>query len=411
MLDIYRDTLDNGLRIVVHPDYNTAFVALDILYNVGARDEDPGMTGMAHLFEHLMFGGSANVPDFDKVVEQAGGSDNAWTSNDFTNFYTVVPAVNAETAFWVESDRMIAPKLTDKVLEIQRDVVIEEFKQTCLNTPYGDLMHHLRSLAYTVHPYRYPTLGITPDHVASVTYQDIRGYFDAHYSPSNAVLSISGNINPEYAFELARRYFGPIPRREIKERQYAAEPLISEPRRKEVTGSVPHPKIVISFPMAAHGGKGYTETDMISDILANGQSSRLVKDVVLKGDVITAADASILGSDEPGLLLVSADVRDNSDNSLRRAEQLLWEQLDKMASEEPAEDELTRCKARFASFTAFGRMSYLTCAEELAQAEMQGEDINKRVELYRAVTPGSVAAAAADVIRRERSSTLIYRLG
>ncbi len=408
MLELYRATLSNGLRVVVHPDRNTAMVALDILYNVGARDENPQLTGMAHLFEHLMFGGSENVPDFDGAVENAGGINNAWTSNDFTNFYTVVPAVNVETAFWVESDRMLAPRLTGKVLEIQRSVVIEEFNQTCLNLPYGDLMHHLRSLAYTTHPYRYPTLGLSPDHVASVSDIDVRTFFDTHYSPSNAVLSVSGNIDPERAFSLAEKYFGTIPARKISQRSYLPEPPLTEARRKIVSGNVPYTKIVMAFPMAAHGSKGYIEADVISDILANGQAARLTKDVVMKGDIITAADASILGSDEPGLLLVSANLRDNSPQSISRAEQLLWEQLDRIATERAGESELKRCTARFASYQAFSQMSYLACAEEIAQAEMQSEDINSRVEQYRAVTADRLRDCASELFDRNRSVTLIY---
>lgn len=408
MLEIYRATLSNGLRVVVHPDRNTAMVALDILYNVGARDENPSRTGMAHLFEHLMFGGSKNVPDFDGAVENAGGVNNAWTSNDFTNFYTIVPAVNVETAFWVESDRMLAPVLTGRVLEVQRDVVIEEFKQTCLNAPYGDLMHHLRALAYTSHPYRYPTIGISPDHVASVSDSDVTAFFDSHYSPDNAVLAISGNIEPNKAFELSERYFGSIPKRHVAPRLYGPEPAVTEERRKIVTGNVPYPKIVIAFPMMAHGEPGYEAADIITDILANGQASRLVKDVVMKGEAVSAADASILGSDEPGLLLVSANVKDDKTDTLTAAETLLWEQLERIATDLPDESELRRCKARFASMQAFGWMSYMACGEELAQAEIQGEDINTRMERYQSVTAGQVRDVAAEILQREKSSTLLY---
>lgn len=408
MLEIYRATLSNGLRVVVHPDRNTAMVALDILYNVGSRDESADRTGMAHLFEHLMFGGSENVPDFDGSVEDAGGINNAWTSNDFTNFYTVVPAVNAETAFWVESDRMLAPVLTGKVLDVQRSVVIEEFNQTCLNVPYGDLMHHLRSLAYTSHPYRYPTLGLTPDHIAAVTDGDVRSFFESHYSPDNAVLAVSGNIDSDSAFRLAEKYFSSIPVRNVTQRKYQPESPITVPRRKIVTGNVPYTKIVMAFPMAAYGTDGYIEADVISDILANGQASRLIRDVVMKGDVITAADASILGSDEPGLLLVSANVRDSSKESVSRAEHLLWEQLDRIATEKADENELKRCIARFASYQAFGQMSYLVCAEEIAQAEMQSFDLNARVEQYRAVSTAQIRECASELFDRNKSVTLIY---
>lgn len=409
MIETYRHTLGNGLRVVVHPDRNTVMVALDLIYDVGSRDERPDRTGMAHLFEHLMFGGSANVQDFDREVERAGGTDNAWTSTDFTNFYTVVPAVNAETAFWVESDRMLAPKLTGHPLEIQRQVVIEEFKQVCLNTPYGDLMHHLRPLVYTTHPYRWPTLGITPDHVAEATEADVTGFFNAHYAPNNAVLVVSGNIAPDRAFALAERWFGDIPARDIATRSYQAEPEQTGARRIEVSGNVPATLIQIAFPMAAYGQPGYVEADIITDILANGQASRLIRDVVAKGDVITRADASITGSDEAGMLMVSAYLNDNSAAATERAERLIREQLDRLMDTEVAADELGRCTARFASTIAFGQMSYLGCATELAQAEIQGDDINTRVDRYRAVTPAMVRDTAARLLRHDRSNTVIYR--
>ncbi|MDE6586985.1 MAG: insulinase family protein [Paramuribaculum sp.] len=409
MIETYRHTLGNGLRVVVHPDSNTVMVALDIIYNVGSRDERPDRTGMAHLFEHLMFGGSANVHDFDREVERAGGSNNAWTSTDFTNFYTVVPAVNAETAFWVESDRMLAPKLTGHPLEIQRQVVVEEFKQVCLNTPYGDLMHHLRPLVYTTHPYRWPTLGITPDHVAGATESDVTSFFNAHYSPGNAVLVVSGNIEPDKAFALAEHWFGDIPARATTPRNHPAEPPQTEARRTEVRDKVPNTLIQIAFPMAAYGRPGYVEADIITDILANGQASRLMRDVVAKGDVITRADTSITGSDEAGMLLVSAYLNDNSPAATERAERLIRQQLDRLIDTEVGADELGRCTARFASTIAFGQMSYLGCATELAQAEMQGEDINTRVDRYRSVTPAMVRTTAATLLRHECSNTVIYR--
>lgn len=409
MIETYRHTLGNGLRVVVHPDRNTVMVALDIIYNVGSRDERPDRTGMAHLFEHLMFGGSANVQDFDREVERAGGTDNAWTSTDFTNFYTVVPAVNAETAFWVESDRMLAPKLAGHPLEIQRQVVIEEFKQVCLNTPYGDLMHHLRPLVYTTHPYRWPTLGITPDHVAAATETDVTTFFNTHYTPDNAVLVVSGNIAPDRAFALAERWFGDIPARDIAPRSYQAEPEQTESRRIEVSGKVPATLIQIAFPMAAYGQPGYVEADIITDILANGQASRLIRNIVAKGDIITRADASITGSDETGMLMVSAYLNDNSAAATERAERQLREQLDRLMDTEVGTDELRRCTARFASTIAFGQMSYLGCATELAQAEIQGEDINARVDRYRSVTPAMVRDTATRLLCRERSNTVIYR--
>lgn len=408
MTEAYRHTLSNGLRVVVHPDRNTAMVDLDIIYNVGARDEHPSRTGMAHLFEHLMFGSSAHVPSFDSAVENAGGLNNAWTSNDFTNFYTVVPAVNAETAFWVESDRMLAPHLTGNALEVQREVVIEEFKQTCLNKPYGDRAHHLRALAYTSHPYRYPTLGLTPDHVASVTEDDVTRFFNEHYAPNNAVMAVTGNIEPDKAFMLAERYFGDIPPRDVAPRSYRPEPPVTSARRRQVTGSVPHTLLTIAFPMGAFGAPDYMVADVITDVLASGQSSRLMRDVVMKGDVISAADASILGSDEPGLLMVTAILKGSSDKDISRAEELIWNQLDKISASGASSDELVRCYRRNASLTAFNRLSYVALAEELAIGELQGENIDTRLDRYKAVTGDSIRDVASALLRRERSITLVY---
>lgn len=409
MIEIHRHTLANGLRVAVSPFPGTAMVALDIIYNVGARDEHPHRTGMAHLFEHLMFGGSKNVPEFDRAVEDAGGVNNAWTSNDFTNFYTVVPAVNAATAFWVESDRMLEPRLTGKVLEVQRDVVVEEFKQVCLNQPYGDLQHHLRALAFTTHPYRYPTLGLTPDHVAATTDSDVTDFFLNHYGPNNAVLAVTGNILPDDAFDLAERYFGDIPRRDTAPRLYLPETPVDGPRRKTVTGRVPHTMISMAFHMGAHDDNDYIPADIITDILANGQASRLIRDVVMTDDVISFADASILGSDEPGLLMVNAMLKGDSDDDIARAEELLWQQLDKLRDRDVDSAELRRCTACYASKMAFGQLSYLDLAEELAQAEMQGEDLNTRIDRYRAVTSDDLHRTARRILRRDAASTLIYK--
>lgn len=244
-----RFTLPNGLRVVHEQDSATAMVALDVLYNVGARDEHPDHTGMAHLFEHLMFGGSVNIADFDGAIEQAGGRNNAWTNQDYTNFYDIVPAQNAETAFWLESDRMLSLAFSDKALEVQRNVVMEEFKQVCLNQPYGDLGHHMSALAYKVHPYRTPVIGKELGHIESVTQEQVREFFRTHYAPNNAVLAVTGNITLDETRRLAEKWFGPIPRRMVAPRRYAPEPEQTEARRMVVTGNVPQTLVVISYPM------------------------------------------------------------------------------------------------------------------------------------------------------------------
>lgn len=402
-------TLDNGLRVVWHPDRNTSMVAVDILYNVGARDENPSRTGMAHLFEHLMFGGSEHVPDYDAALDNAGGINNAWTSNDFTNFYDILPAVNIETALWAESDRMLSPALSDRAIDIQRAVVIEEFKQVCLNRPYGDLDHHLRSLLYISHPYRYPTIGMTPEHIEAVSAADVRSFFGTHYAPNNAVLVISGNIPEDKAFMLAGKYFGDIPRRDIAPRSYRPEPPITSPRRKEVTGKVPCTSLTIAFRMPGAMERGYMECDMISDVLANGQSSRLIRDVVMTGDVITEADASIAGSEEPGYIMINARLRENSDAAVARAEELLWRQIMKLSAERVTDKELLRCHARYESTQTFGSMGYSDCATDLAIHVMRGEDINTKVERYRSITAEALQDTARTILDPAKACTLVYR--
>ncbi len=327
-------TLDNGLRIVHHADSYTPMVAVDLLYGVGARDEDPGHTGIAHLLEHMMFGGSANVPDFDRHTERACGWNNAWTSNDFTSFYSVVPAENIETIFWLESDRMLQPSFTSETFDVQRQVVIEEFKQTCLNRPYATLGHSLRALLYQVHPYRWPTIGLTPDHIASLTLDRVRTFFHANYTPDRAVLSVAGNIAFERVVELADKWFGNIPRGNVPRRILPAEPLPDAPRRLTVKGAnEPQTSITIAYPMMAHGCEGYEAADIITDILAAGRASRFHQNLIAQGNVFTEADASILGSDQPGYIMVNGLIAPGIDNPEEQAEQTLLQQLSRLTDD------------------------------------------------------------------------------
>lgn len=402
-------TLPNGLRIVHHYDPSPAHVALDVLYNVGARDEDPRLTGMAHLFEHLMFGGSLNIPDFDAVIEAAGGSDNAWTSNDFTNFFIIIPPENLETAFWAESDRMLALSFTPEALEIQRSVVIEEFRQVCLNKPYGDIGHLLRSLLYTSHPYRYPTIGRHPDDLQRVTLDHIRQFFYSHYAPNNAVLAVAGPVQEHRVKELALKWFADIPSRRIAPRSYAPEPPVTAPRRLEVRRPVPQTRIIIAFPMDAYGTPDYRVADIITDILASGQSARFNRRLVLGTDLFTAADASVSGSEEPGFLMVSANLRGNSDTDIIAAEKAIWQQLDLLTTQPVQPHELSRALNRFASNRTFASINYLAKARELALAVMRGENINTVTDSYMSITPNDIMRVAASRLRPEHSVTLIYR--
>lgn len=416
MIDYSTYTLANGLKVVHNFDPSTAMVAVCILYNVGARDEHPSHTGLAHLLEHLMFGGSANVPDFDAQIERAGGINNAWTSNDFTCFYDVAPAQNLDTLLWAESDRMIGPSLTPKVLDVQRHVVIEEFKETHLNRPYGDLMHRLRALAYTTHPYRYPTIGKEISHIENVTAEEVRDFFNSHYAPNNAILAVSGNVSLEQLKESTGRWFSDVPRRVIAPRHNEPEPKPTEARREEVRGAVPQTEVYIAFHMPGYGEPGYRECDLLTDILASGRSSRFYRRLLLGSDLFTQADASIMGSEEPGLLMLRGRLSEDSDEAIAEAERLLMAEATALWQPRSEHDpdgvetfELERAINRFASQHTFSSLSYLHRAQELAMAALHGEDINSIVEAYRRVTLSTLCATARTVIAPERACTLVYR--
>ena len=406
---VNRFTLPNGLRVVHSPDTVTAMVAVNVLYDVGSRDERPDHTGMAHLFEHLMFGGSANVPDFDGALSAAGGMSNAWTSSDYKNFYDVLPAVNFETALWLESDRMMRLAFSEKALEVQRHVVIEEFKQVCLDRPYGDMEHHLRRMAYRGHPYRYPVIGKDFSHIEKVTSDDVKDWFYSHYAPDNAVLSICGNVSFDEVKRLVTKWFGGIGRRNIAPRQLPVESLPDSPRTLEVTGEVPQTAIVMAYPMAAYGAPGYFEADTISDILANGRSSRFYRELQLGTDLFTEIDAVIQGTADPGLFMINAKLRENSPRAEAQAIEAITARLDRLSREEVAPRELKRCVNRLESDRTFSLLNYLSVAQTLAQAEMRGEDPDRFMEPYRAHTPASIREAAATLFNPAHRMTLIYR--
>lgn len=409
MIETTRFELANGLRFVHNYDGNTAMVAVNVLYNVGARDESPELTGLAHLFEHLMFGGSVNIPDFDGAIERAGGKNNAWTSNDFTNFYDIVPAHNVETAFWLESDRMLSPSFSERSLEVQRSVVIEEFKQQCLNRPYGDMMHHLRGMVYTVHPYSWPVIGKTPEHIARVTRDDEKAFFFSHYAPDNAVIAVSGNITAEETRRLAEKWFGDIPRRDIAPRSYAAEPVQTAARIAEVSGHVPATDITIAYPMEGYGTKQYYCADLLTDIMANGESSIFYRELLMESDLFTSVDASILGSEEPGMLMLNMRLRENSAGNERRAIEAVNAKVEDIINRDFTQEHLTRAINRMESAMMFNNVSYLAKAQALAMCEYHGEDINGMIARYRDLSAADLRDAGREIFRPERANTLIYR--
>lgn len=408
-MEVTRFSLSNGLRVVHNRDASTAMVAVDVLYDVGSRDESPEMTGLAHLFEHLMFGGSINVTDFDGELQKAGGMSNAWTSNDFTNFYDVLPAHNVETAFWLESDRMLSLAFNERSLEVQRSVVIEEFKQQCLNRPYGDMDHHLRGVVYSKHPYRTPVIGKDFSHIEKVTIDDVKRFFESHYAPNNAILSVSGNVDEATVRRLAEKWFGDIPRRSIAPRAYAPEPFQTMPREKEVRGNVPLVALTMAYPMDGYGTKQYVAADLLTDLLANGPASRFYRRLTMSGGVFAEADASILGSEEPGMLLVNAKLQRGSDEDINEAIALLDRELGEVVENVASQHDLTRAVNRMESAAMFANLNYLSKAQTLAMAEYHGEDINRQIEKYRDLMPEDVRSAAREIIEPTRRSLLIYR--
>lgn len=408
MIDIRRTTLSNGLQVVSDYDSSTAMAAVNVLYNVGARDECSDMTGLAHLLEHLMFGGSVNVADFDGELQRAGGISNAWTSNDYTNFYDVLPAHNIETAFRLESDRMLSLDFNEKTLETQRSVVTEEFKQQCLNQPYGDLGHHLRSLVFTTHPYRWPVIGKEPGHIAKITLDDVRRFFTDHYAPGNAVLCVSGNVPPERVFSLAEKWFSGIPARPTAPRTYRQEPVQTAARRLEVSGNVPMTSVSLAFPMQGYGTRQYFVADIITDILSNGESSRFFRRLLPSNRVFAQADASILGSDEPGMLMLSARLTDNSPEAADSAASKLLDEASRLATEPVTQREITRAVNRLNSSLTFGNLNYLARAQAISLSTLRCEDFNRMIEPYRSITPAEVAEVTREIIRPERINRLTY---
>lgn len=405
MIPFIRYTLPNGLRVIHNFDPTVSTVAVDVLYDTGARDESRNATGFAHLFEHLMFGGSVNIPSFDNEIENAGGTDNAWTSNDFTNFYDIVPAPNAETVFHLESDRMLALSFSQKALEVQRSVVIEEFKQQCLNRPYGDLMHGLRKALYSPdHPYSWPVIGLEPGHIANVTLDDVRQWFYAHYAPNNAVLAVSGNLSYEEGRRLAEKWFGPIPSRPIAPRRLPDPGFPDETKIVEMRGNVPYPAITVAIPMDEYGTRDYFVADCITDILSAGRSSRFFRNLIANGDgSILAADASIVGSEHPGYVMFNARVPSADPEALAHATSLMIDQLQLLSrSGDLDPHELERALNRFESVETFSNVDVQSRAQHLAFAEIHGEDINLTVQRQRSITADDIARVAAKLASTPR---------
>ncbi|MFN3916875.1 MAG: M16 family metallopeptidase [Flavobacteriales bacterium] len=408
MIEFEKFTLKNGLRVLVHQDVSSPMVAVNLLYDVGARDEIPDKTGFAHLFEHLMFGGSANIPDFDGPLQLVGGQSNAFTSNDITNYYDILPASNVETAFWLESDRMQQLAFTPTSLEVQRKVVIEEFKQRYLNQPYGDLWLLMRPLAYKEHPYKWPTIGKEISHIESAELQDVKDFFYKHYGPQHAILCVSGDIYRLKVEELCHKYFEDIKKRKPYIRNLPKESAQAEYRELIVERDVPASLIMKAWHMPSRTEEGYHATDLLSDILSRGNSSRLFNALVKEQELFSDISAYVMGSFDRGLFIVSGKIRTGIDP--KKASEAIDEQLHKLKVELVSDKELQKVKNKLEAEHLFSEMSILNKAMALCQYELLGDAnrINTDIENYNILVPDDLKKMANELFRKENENALFY---
>jgi len=408
MVKFNRFTLNNGLRVIVHEDHTTPMAVLNILYDVGARDENPEQTGFAHLFEHLMFGGSVNIPSYDEPLQRVGGENNAFTSNDITNYYITLPSANIETAFWLESDRMLSLAFSEKSLEVQRNVVIEEFKQRYLNQPYGDVWLKLRPMVYKKHPYQWATIGKEIKHIEDAKIEDVKAFFKKHYNPQNAIMVVGGDVTLEQVKILAEKWFGSIPAGEKYHRNLPQEPEQHEERRDTVTAAVPLNDVYIAFQMGDRLDESYYTAELLSDILSRGNSSRLYRGLVKDKQIFSEVHAYMTGSLDKGMFVFEGKPLENI--SIEQAEAAIWEELEKIKTIDIPADELTKVQNKTESTMIFSEMSLLDKAMNLAQFELLGDAdmLNHETAKYLKVTAGQIKALANQLFRKDNSSTLIY---
>ena len=408
MINFERFELSNGLRVLVHQDKSTPIVAFNLLYDVGARDEDPNRTGFAHLFEHLMFGGSIHIPDYDEVVENAGGQNNAFTSNDITNYYITLPKENIEHAFRLESDRMLSLAFTPKSLEVQRQVVIEEFKQNYLNQPYGDIHLLLRPLAYKKHPYQWPTIGKEISHIEEASMEDVKSFFYKHYAPNNAILVVAGDVNIDQIKSLSEKWFGPIPKRNTVKRNLPKEPRQNEARTLKVERDVPVDVIYKAYHMCSRVHEDFFATDLISDILSRGNSSRLYKSLVKEQKLFSDIDAFVGGELDESLFYFAGKL--NPGVTMEDAEAGIQSEIDKLCRTLVHENELQKVKNKAIAAHKFSELNVLNKAINLATSELIGDAhlANKQIEFYEAVTAHKIKSVAEEIFRVSNSNTLYY---
>jgi predicted Zn-dependent peptidase len=407
MIDYSEYTLANGLRVVANRDRLSELAAVNMLYGVGARNEEPERTGFAHLFEHLMFRGTRLVPDFDGPVQVACGENNAFTNNDYTDYYMTLPKDNIQTALWLESDRMTGLDITPEKLAAEKSVVIEEYKQRYLNQPYGDQWLLLRALAYGVHPYRWPTIGLTPDHIREATMADVTAFYRRYYVPSNAVLAVSGDLDPERVFELAEKWFGELESVPAPADRFPQEPLQREARREEVVRDVPATQVTVALHMGGRLSPDYYCCDVMTDLLAGGTSARLYRELVKRRHLFSAVNAYITGDIDPGLFILTGQLMPGVEVS--EGEEALWGELERLCREPVADDELQKVRNKFEANMLYGEMNVMNKALNLAYYAMLGELelVNAELDHYRAVDAARIGETARRLFRREGSSTLV----
>ena len=408
MIQFDRFVLDNGLRVLVHEDPSTPMAVVNVMYDVGARDEDPAQTGFAHLFEHLMFGGSINIKDYDEPLQRAGGENNAYTTNDLTNYYCQLPAQNIETAFWLESDRMLSLAFSEKSLATQRKVVCEEFKEHYINKPYGDVWHKMRSLAYTVHPYRWMTIGKELSHVENAKIDDVKNFFFKHYRPVNAILVVAGNVKLEQVKRLAEKWFGPIEMGKKYERQLSVEPLQTEARKLEVEANVPLDAFVKTWHMDARLSPGYYAADLLTEILGGGAASRLYQTLVKEKQYFSSIDCYHFGSLDAGLVAVDGKLVKGV--SMENAMKAVDEEIEKLKATKIETKELEKVINRTESVIAFEDMSVMSRASSIALYELLGDAsmMNTEFQKYQAITIDSIHDYANKIFANTNSNTLLY---
>jgi predicted Zn-dependent peptidase len=408
MIQYERFTLENRLRVIVHEDKSTPMAVVNVIYDVGAKDENPDKTGFAHLFEHLMFGGSIHIPDYDEPLQMAGGENNAFTTNDLTNYYCQLPAENIETAFWLESDRMLSLAFDEKSLDVQRKVVCEEFKEHYINKPYGDVSKLIRELAYTVHPYRWQTIGKELKHVEDVTLQDVKDFFTKHYTPTNAILVVAGNVTLAQVKTLADKWFAPIPAGIKYERNLPQEPAQTAERKLEVKAKVPLNALYKTWHIYPRMDARYYVCDLITEILGGGGSSRLFQALVKEKKLFSNIDCSHYGSTDAGLLVIEGKLIQGVEMKL--AEAAVLEEIERLLAEGITENELQKVKNKTESMMAFEDMSVMNRATSLAMYELLGdaELMNTELERYQAVTATELIAESKAIFDHNNCSTLYY---